>query len=117
MNEIYADGTKVLYYIEETDSIEEGEVISYDYDGEGEYLDYEIMTKDGNFEYYNEIYVNKDKKQLLLQILNEADEKAAWNKHVFTLWERIKENAVSKLEELDKNINIKKELETFRMEN
>lgn len=116
MSEFYKRETKVQYYIPELDVIEEG-IVDEVYANEEGGVEYSILTKEGEFELMDEVFIGKDKKTLLLRILDNAEKNARWHKQRMFYFNERADKICRILEELDKSINIKQELENYRKEN
>lgn len=111
MRELYNEGTKV-FYCDYDDKIKEGIVESVGADENG--ADYWITQSDGKETMIDAFYVDIDKKTLLLRILLDYNNKASNAKYKMSYCNERANEIYLLLVELDKNINVKKELENYK---
>lgn len=110
----YEEGTEVFYW-DYNDTLKEGIVDSFDADEYG--ADYYIKDFDGrNLGHIAEKRVDVDKKNLLLRMLLESDTGASEAKQAMVYYNERANNICWILWGIDKNMNIKKELDDYEKE-
>ena len=111
----YEEGTEVFYW-DFDDKLKEGIVDSFDADEYG--ASYYIKNFDGvNLGYFTEKRVDIDKKTLLLRMLLKSNKGASEAKQAMAYYNERANNICWILWEIDKNMNIKEELDAYEKEN
>ena len=114
MSMFYKKGTKVFYW-DYDDKLKEGvtdDVISYAGD-----IDYFIKQLDGKeLGHITEKRIDVDKKTLLLRMLLESDTGASKAKQCMAYYNERANDICWLLWEIDKNMNIKEELDNYEKE-